>query len=114
MIPAVRKMFCQEKTVRRAPRNIIEMEALRRELVESIPHTLPYFVGGYHTRMMPAMAGQLAAMANSMTKFRLAKMVAEVPQPKESVRNAAMESPTRNTLRPPSQSAKHSGEGVSR
>ena len=83
----------------------MEMEALRRELVEIIPHTLPYFAGGYQTLMMPAMAGQLAATANSITKFKPAKMVSELPQPKAKVRSAETTRATRNTLRPPSQSA---------
>lgn len=61
------------------PNNIIDMEAPRRELVESIPHTLPYFVEGYHTEMILAMEGQLAAIANSKRKFILANKEAVVP-----------------------------------
>ena len=53
----------------------------------------------------PAMAGQLAATANSITKFKPAKMVSELPQPKAKVRSAETTRATRNTLRPPSQSA---------
>ena len=87
------------------PNNIIDMEAPRRELTEIIPHTLPYFDEGYHTEMILAMEGQLAAIANSKRKFILAKTVAEVPQLKAIVSKAVMARATKNTLRPPSQSA---------
>ena len=97
--------MCQENTVSSVPNNIIDREAPRRELTESIPHTLPYFVDGYHTEMILAMEGQLAAIANSRRKFKLAKAVAEVPQLNATVSNAVIESATKNTLRPPSQSA---------
>jgi len=70
-----------------------------------MPHTLPYFVDGYHTEMMLAMEGQLAAIAKSKKKLTLAKMVVEVPQLKVTVSNAVIERATKNTLRPPSQSA---------
>ncbi len=105
MTPAVRNTFCQENTVSSVPNNIIDMEAPRRELIETIPQTLPYFVEGYHTEIILAMEGQLAAIANSIRKFILARMVAEVPQLKVTVSKAVIERATKNTLRPPSQSA---------
>ena len=87
------------------PNDIIDSEAPRRELVESMLHTLPYFPGGYHTLMILAMEGQLAAIANNKRKFTLEKVVVEVPQLKAIVSRAVIERATRNTLRPPSQSA---------
>ena len=105
MTPAARNTFCQENTASSVPNNIIDMEALRRELVASAPHTLPYLVEGYHTEMIPAMEGQLAAIANSIRKFMVAKVVIEVPQLKVTVRKAVIERAIKNTLRPPSQSA---------
>ena len=87
------------------PKNISDMEALRRELVESALHTRPYFVDGYHTEMILAMEGQLAAIANSIKKFIVAKRVVEVPQLKVTVRKAVTGRAIKNTLRPPSQSA---------
>jgi hypothetical protein len=104
-MPYSRNTFCQENTVSSVPNKIIDMEALRRELVESAAHTLPYFVDGYHTEMILAMEGQLAAIANSIRKFIVAKMVVEVPQLKVTVRKAVIERAIKNTLRPPSQSA---------
>ena len=87
------------------PSTIIDREAPRRELIDSAPHTLPYFVEGYHTEMMLAMEGQLAAIANSKRKFIAANKVAEVPQLKVNASKAVIERATKNTLRPPSQSA---------
>ncbi len=74
------------------PSNIIEMAAPRRELVESAPHTRPYFVEGYHTETMLAIEGQLAAIANSVRKFMAAKKVAEVLQLKVTVKRLFVKS----------------------
>jgi hypothetical protein len=104
-IPAVRKTFCQENTASNVPNTIIDKEAPKRELIEIVPHTLPYFVEGYHTEMILAMEGQLAAIANSKRKFIMEKILVVVPQLKVNARNAVIERATKKTLRPPSQSA---------
>ena len=103
--PAARNTLCQESTVSSVPSTIIDIEALRRELVESSPHTRPYLFGEYQTEMILAMDGQLAAIANSVKKLMMERTVAEVPQLKLIVRRPVIERATRKTLRPPSQSA---------